>query len=69
MSHPGITAALHDMTKQGAAEVGAKINHFVELGRLNAWLSRIVNRVALALDRRFPDGNETLLWMCMAEKT
>lgn len=45
------------------------IHHFIGSGQLNAWLSGIGNRVAQALDRRDPGGNETLLWMCMAEKT
>lgn len=57
------------MTRQGTAEVSAKIHHFLVLSQLNAWLSGIENRVALALDRRYSDGNETLLWKCLAEKT
>ncbi len=45
------------------------LDHLNETGKSRAWLSKVVNRFALALDRRHPDGNETLLWMCLAEKT
>lgn len=69
MSDPDITAVLHGMTRQGTAEATAKIHHFHVLSHLNAWLSGIENRVALALDRRYSDGNETLLCKCVAEKT
>lgn len=46
----------------------AWLDHLNESGRCAPWLSRLVSRVALALDRRYPDADETLLWMCIAEK-
>ena len=33
------------------------------------WLVRGLNRVFLWLDARYPDGDETINWMCLAEKS
>ncbi len=44
------------------------LDHLNEAGRGVSWVSRFVNLAALALDRRYPDENETLLWMCLAER-
>ena len=35
---------------------------------LRPWLTRLLNRTALFLDRHFPDFETTLCWMCLAEK-
>lgn len=41
-------------------------NTLAERGRYSKWLIRTINRVAIALDRRFPDYEDTLNWMCLA---
>lgn len=46
----------------------AWLDHLNESRRCAPWLARLVSRAALALDRRYPDADETLLWMCLAEK-
>ena len=42
--------------------------HLAVRGCVKRWLYRLINRCALRLDRRFPDEEETLLWMCVARK-
>ena len=42
------------------------INALVERGLRRKPLIRLINKTALALDRRFPDYDDTLLWMCLA---
>lgn len=32
------------------------------------WLYKVINRVALWLDHKYPDADETLLWMCLSRK-
>lgn len=44
------------------------LDHLNETGRGISWVARLVNLAALALDRRYPDEDETLLWMCLAER-
>lgn len=46
----------------------AWLDHRNEYFGVSPWLARIVNRLALVLDQRYPDVNETLLWMCHARK-
>ncbi len=43
-------------------------SHLDEHGFRKQWAIRLINRVALWLDRRHPDSEETLLWMCVARK-
>ena len=45
------------------------LNHRHELGRGNRLVNRIVNRLAMWLDRKSPDTEDTLNWMCIAERT
>ena len=52
------------------ALVGQIINsHLGVYGRGNKFIFRLINRLALWLDRRFPDPDETLLWMCIGQKS
>lgn len=44
------------------------LDHLAERQRLRPWLTRLINRTALLLDRRIPDFENTLVWMCLAEK-
>lgn len=37
-------------------------------GIIRPGLFRLVNRAALWLDRRYPDANDTINWMCLARK-
>lgn len=41
-------------------------NALAEQGTKSKMLFRLVNHFALTLDRRFPDHDDTLLWMCIA---
>lgn len=51
------------------ALVGQIVNsHLDAHQRGNKFIYRLINRLALALDRRFPDADETLLWMCLGQK-
>lgn len=45
------------------------LSHQAETGRLRPRLTRWINRLSLWLDRRIPDTEDTLLWMCVARKT
>lgn len=44
------------------------VSHLAETGRGRPRLFRLINRLALWLDRRIPDTEDTLLWMCIARK-
>jgi len=51
------------------ALVGQIINSHLDVyGGGNKMIYRTVNRLALWLDSRFPDADETLLWMCLSQK-
>ncbi|MBT9173975.1 MAG: putative S-adenosylmethionine-dependent methyltransferase [Syntrophomonadaceae bacterium] len=51
------------------ALVGQIVNSHLAVHRRGSKLIyRFINRLALALDRRFPDADETLLWMCLSQK-
>lgn len=43
-------------------------SHLAENGFRRPWLIRMLNRFALWLDRRRPDTEDTLLWMCVAHR-
>lgn len=45
------------------------LNHLAARSRLRPYYTRIVNRIALWLDRRASDYEDTLLWMCIAKKS
>lgn len=42
------------------------LSHLHERGVRNKYLNKLVNRIALSLDERFPDFEDTLNWMCIA---
>lgn len=42
------------------------LSHLHERGVQKKWVNKLVNRLALWLDRRFPDTEDTLNWMCIA---
>lgn len=44
-------------------------SHLAVHRRGGSLLYRFINRLALWLDRRFPDPDETLLWMCLGQKS
>ncbi len=51
------------------ALLGQIVNSYLAArGRDSRLLYRLINRLALWLDRRFPDPDETLLWMCLFQK-
>jgi len=51
------------------ALVGQIVNsHLAAHQRGSRLIYRFINRLALSLDRRFPDADETLLWMCLSQK-
>jgi hypothetical protein len=51
------------------ALVGQIVNgHLGTYGRGNKLIFRAINRLSLWLDKRFPDTDETLLWMCISQK-
>jgi hypothetical protein len=54
----------------GACALAGQIinSHLAERGRGNRLLYRIINRLALWLDQRFPDSDDTLVWMCLCHK-
>ena len=43
-------------------------NHFSETDINRPLLFRTINRVAMWLDRRYPDGEDVINWMCVAKK-
>ena len=43
-------------------------NDLAEHGRGRAWIYRLVNRLALWLDRKIPDPDETINWHCIVRK-
>lgn len=43
-------------------------SHLASNHRGNKLIYRFINHLALTLDRRFPDADETLLWMCLSRK-
>jgi len=45
------------------------LNHLAERGVQRKLLCSIINRLSLWLDKKYPDEDETLNWMCIAEKT
>ena len=44
------------------------LDHLSDRGKLTTFMTRVVNRLALWLDRRNMDADDTLGWMCVAEK-
>jgi len=44
------------------------LDHLSARGKLPTVLTRLINRVALWLDKRNQDADDTLGWMCVAEK-
>ncbi len=44
------------------------LNHLSERGVRNRFLFRFVNRLFLWLDKKFYDAEDTINWMCIAEK-
>ena len=47
----------------------AFMDHLSERGRHSRLVSGLINQVALWLDKRLADTNDTLGWMCIAEKS
>jgi len=45
------------------------LNHLAERGIMRKRLFAWINRTALWLDRKFPDPNDTINWMCIAVKS
>lgn len=45
------------------------LNHLSERGIQRKFLFRQINRLALWLDRKFPDQEDTINWMCIAQKS
>jgi 2-polyprenyl-3-methyl-5-hydroxy-6-metoxy-1,4-benzoquinol methylase/glycosyltransferase involved in cell wall biosynthesis len=54
----------------GACALAGQIinSHLSESGRGKAIFYRIINRLALWLDKRLPDSDDTLGWMCLCHK-
>lgn len=51
------------------ALAGQIVNSHLDVHRRGrAWLYKIINRIALWLDNKYPDADETLLWMCISRK-
>lgn len=51
------------------ALVGQIVNNHLDVFRRGSKsIYRFINCLALWLDRRFPDADETLLWMCLSQK-
>ncbi len=44
------------------------LNHLSEKGVQNRFVFRMVNRMALWLDKKYYDPDDTINWMCIAEK-
>ena len=44
-------------------------SHLDEAGMRRKWIFRLINRLALFLDRKCPDYEDTLGWMCIAKKS
>ena len=45
------------------------LEHLSSKGKLNRFWTRAVNKIALWLDKRDTDTDDTLVWMCIAEKS
>jgi len=45
------------------------LNHLAERGFQNRLVFRAINRVALWFDKKVPDSEETINWMCIARKS
>jgi SAM-dependent methyltransferase len=45
------------------------LNHLVERGIQRKFVFKQINRLALWLDDRFPDQEDTINWMCIAQKS
>jgi SAM-dependent methyltransferase len=63
--------AVEDMAQTGGvfALMGQiLLNTLTERGIWNRTAIRTINRIALWLDRRYPDGEDTINWMCLARK-
>lgn len=45
------------------------LNHMNERRIYRRSIIRLVNRLALWLDRRYPDGDDVINWMCIARRT
>ena len=43
-------------------------SHLAEHGVKRKWMFRLINSLALWLDRKIPDHEDTLNWMCIAKK-
>ena len=51
------------------ALIGQILNsHLAEQGRGRGWIHRLINRLALWLDRKIPDPDETINWHCIVRK-
>jgi SAM-dependent methyltransferase len=44
------------------------LSHLSTRGKLNPFVTRMINRLALWLDKKMMDSEDTLVWMCVAEK-
>jgi len=44
------------------------LNTISERGIVSPLWFRLINRIAMWLDKRYPDGEDTLNWMCLARK-
>jgi hypothetical protein len=44
------------------------LNYFSEHGPPRPQLKRLVNQIALWLDRRYPDGEDVINWMFLARR-
>ncbi len=43
-------------------------SHLAERGVDHKWTFRLINRLALWLDKKYPDYEDTLAWLCIARK-
>lgn len=44
------------------------LGYRTQAGKRSVWVNRVVNSVAMVLDRRYPDPDETMNWMLIARK-
>jgi hypothetical protein len=44
------------------------LNHISEKGVHKPQLNRLINQIALWLDRRYPDGDDVINWMFLARR-
>jgi SAM-dependent methyltransferase len=44
------------------------LDHLAERRKLRPWLTRFINHLSLFVDKRVSDCEDTLGWMCLAEK-